>query len=363
MLSRFSIKAKILSMIMLLGFISLCGMSLLAYRFHQVNSAYASFIQNETQAAILGARSSAGMWTGINAISRVAVLDAASPEFEALSATFVRNYAGAMEKMVSIGNMVPSRKPAASEIIASMEKFKAIYEEIVALKKAGKDAEALEVAKRMDTMSGDISSKSGANNTAMMAMITDGGKALSDQTSSDIRSSLIILVGAIIVVTALAFYVASAGITKPMERLRQRMQSLAKGDARAPVEGIERQDEIGAMAQTVEIFRNNEVERVRLAPPPKAAANSAKPRLPPKRLAGPRKPPRCSRSSPVSRWPAGAGQRRSVLPHRKALHLQPGFAAQRLQPLGPEALRSHAGRGQQCLGHQLRFQRDPLGKR
>lgn len=265
MLSRFSIKAKILSMILLLGVISLMGMSLLAARFNQVNASYASFIQNETQAAILGARSSAGMWTAINAISRVAVLDAASPEYEALSATFVRNYAGAAEKMVSIGTMVPSRKPAATEILASMEQFKVIFEEITALKKAGKDAEALVVAKRMDTLSADISAKSGANNTAMMAMITDGGKVLSDQTSSDIISSLSVLVGAILAVTALAFYVANAGITKPMERLRQRMQSLARGDARAAIEGLDRADEIGAMAQTVEVFRNNEVERVRLS--------------------------------------------------------------------------------------------------
>ena len=265
MLSRFSIKAKILFMILLLGIISLCGMSVLALRFQAVNTAYATFIQNESQAAIQGARSAAGLWTGVSAMARLAVLDANSPEFAAMQASFLQNYAGSTERMAGVGTMVASRKAATDEILSTMAEFKTIFDDVVALKKAGDEAGALDAARRMDAVFGQISPKLGANNAALMEMITAGGERLSQQTSSDIQSSLILLVGSILAVAALAFYVSTAGITRPMEQLRQRMQALTRGDAQSPVAGVDRADEVGAMAQMVDVFRNNEVERVQLA--------------------------------------------------------------------------------------------------
>ncbi|WP_373866330.1 methyl-accepting chemotaxis protein [Methylobacterium radiotolerans] len=49
--------------------------------------------------------------------------------------------------------------------------------------------------------------------------------------------------------------VIGRGITRPLDRLGRRMQVLAQGDGAEPIPGLERTDEIGEMARTVEVFR------------------------------------------------------------------------------------------------------------
>ncbi|ATN33123.1 methyl-accepting chemotaxis protein [Rhizobium sp. ACO-34A] len=264
MLSRFSIKTKIVLMILLLGVISLTGMSVLASRFASVNASYSGFVQKEAQAAILAARSAAGFWTTVTAVSRMAALDAHSSEFEAMRKSYTTNYAGAVERMTTLAQLVPSRKPASDDILATMSQFKTIFDEILALKLEGKTDEALAAAKRMDALFGDISAKAGANNQAMAEMITAGGIALSEETSSSITMTMTALAISVLAIVGLAFFVATRGITGPMEVLRSRMASLAAGNTSASIDGVDRGDEIGAMAKAVEVFRDNALERVRL---------------------------------------------------------------------------------------------------
>ncbi|MGG2475897.1 HAMP domain-containing protein, partial [Rhizobium sp. BR5] len=46
--------------------------------------------------------------------------------------------------------------------------------------------------------------------------------------------------------------------------LRERMASLAGGDTAAEIDGMDRKDEVGQMAQAVQVFRENAIERIRL---------------------------------------------------------------------------------------------------
>lgn len=61
-----------------------------------------------------------------------------------------------------------------------------------------------------------------------------------------------------------AFTTIVLGVTQPLMRLIHAMQSLAAGRADKEVEGAERKDEIGMMAKTVAVFRENALERARL---------------------------------------------------------------------------------------------------
>ena len=53
-------------------------------------------------------------------------------------------------------------------------------------------------------------------------------------------------------------------VSRPLVALNAQMGDLANGDTSIDIHGIERTDEIGAMAQTVEVFRANAIERARL---------------------------------------------------------------------------------------------------
>ncbi len=76
---------------------------------------------------------------------------------------------------------------------------------------------------------------------------------------------LIILAAGVLLVGAFAFWIAQAGIARPLRGLAGTMDVLARGDYSAEVEGQERQDEVGLMAKSVEVFKRNGIEGQRLA--------------------------------------------------------------------------------------------------
>jgi len=83
-----------------------------------------------------------------------------------------------------------------------------------------------------------------ASSSAMFAMVTGGAITLA-----------LSLVGAI----GIAF-----AVTRPIQRITTEMGILAGGNTSAAISGIERQDEIGQMAQAVQVFKNNAIEVERL---------------------------------------------------------------------------------------------------
>ncbi|WP_377296557.1 methyl-accepting chemotaxis protein [Rhizobium sp. SGZ-381] len=270
-----SIRTKILSVILFLGLVSLSGIFYISNRFDSVNDRYANFIANNAAAAVLGARSSAGMWTAVNAITRVALSETGSPAYDEGKAAFVRNLDGAKTKMVDIGRMVPALKPPSDELMDLMDQFGVVYDKVIAAKQAGRNDEAIALVRSLDQLSPVFSTKSGANNTALNEMVANGGKTISSDTSSIITTSVVTLVISVLATIALAFYMSRAGITRPMELLRQRMTALADGETETEIAGTDRKDEIGAMAKTVDIFRTNAQERARLAAAAEATRRQA----------------------------------------------------------------------------------------
>ncbi len=76
----------------------------------------------------------------------------------------------------------------------------------------------------------------------------------------------LVLVGAVL---AIATFVGR-GITGPLGVITGRMEQLASGDHQIVVEGQERRDEIGALARALQVFKEGEQERDRLAAEQKA---------------------------------------------------------------------------------------------
>ncbi len=64
--------------------------------------------------------------------------------------------------------------------------------------------------------------------------------------------------------TALAAFLVVRGITRPLGTMTDTMQRLSGGDLAVAIGGIERRDEIGAMARTVETFKEGIIESTRL---------------------------------------------------------------------------------------------------
>jgi methyl-accepting chemotaxis protein len=140
----------------------------------------------------------------------------------------VRDYAGAFESWIAADNEITSRV-------------------------AGIDSDAQFLIRRAD----DNVSRS--NEQRMLA-----GKTLN--LSQTLTRNIIIFVGLAAVIFGLGFGLWIGGsITRPLNGLAEMMNRLASGDTSAKIPATQAQDELGAMARSVVVFRDTMIERERLS--------------------------------------------------------------------------------------------------
>ncbi len=82
---------------------------------------------------------------------------------------------------------------------------------------------------------------------------------LAQDTSNATRTSLIVNFGGIILGGAFLLWIARAGISGPLSQLEGAMKSLAEGRLDVAVPGDQRGDEVGSMARTVLVFKENAI--------------------------------------------------------------------------------------------------------
>ncbi|MGF9563660.1 methyl-accepting chemotaxis protein [Neorhizobium sp. JUb45] len=264
MLKNLKIKTKFLMAIAILGAISLAGLLFVTQRFSAANQSYSHFLQNESTAATFVPRGAAGMWTATTWLSRALAQDPQSPAFKDLSERFGKEITGARGRLAQVPGLVPSRQAATDELLAGADKLKAIGDDLLKAHAAGDTAKVTALSSDLDKAIVELSPKFGASNGAMADLIKNGGDSLSAEVSSTIQFAIIGMLIGIAVAIVLALTIAQKGITGPMARLRERMASLAAGETRAEIDGLDRKDEIGQMAEAVAIFRDNALERQRL---------------------------------------------------------------------------------------------------
>src|SRR5581483_1827101 len=87
---------------------------------------------------------------------------------------------------------------------------------------------------------------------------------LSDSTRSTIYLTLAISGIGLVLGIAAALFVARVGISKPIATINAAMQKLAGGEKTIDVPGLDRGDEVGEMAKTVQVFKESMIESDRL---------------------------------------------------------------------------------------------------
>ncbi|HEY4199000.1 MAG TPA: methyl-accepting chemotaxis protein [Devosiaceae bacterium] len=74
---------------------------------------------------------------------------------------------------------------------------------------------------------------------------------------NDMRNAMLAIGGVLLALAAITGIFISRSLSKPIGRLTQTMKQLAEGNLDVEVKGADRGDELGAMAQAVEVFRHN----------------------------------------------------------------------------------------------------------
>jgi methyl-accepting chemotaxis protein len=90
------------------------------------------------------------------------------------------------------------------------------------------------------------------------------GQALTGVTNRTIAITYGAIIGGLILVMGIGFFAIRAWVIRPVAGLQGVMGRLAAGELRAEVTGVERRDEIGGMARTVQVFKESGLEKQRV---------------------------------------------------------------------------------------------------
>ncbi|WP_209001743.1 methyl-accepting chemotaxis protein [Stappia albiluteola] len=134
-----------------------------------------------------------------------------------------------------------------AEVLAYEEAFNAMIDSGEALK----EKQAL-----LSSLSGEVGGK-----------IVDLAATQAREANAQGQASLWTIGVTVLVAMAAGIALAvilSLAITRPTRKLTEVMRRLAQGDTDVEIAGIERKDEIGDMSRTVQVFRDNAIERERL---------------------------------------------------------------------------------------------------
>ncbi|WP_144578683.1 methyl-accepting chemotaxis protein [Agrobacterium sp. DE0009] len=263
-LKNTKIKTKVVFVISLMSLMSLFGIGYVSMQYKSTDAVYSDFIGHEALAAVLNARTSGNLNALGMQMLRASLNDPTSSDFDAAVKTFRADRKQLEERQNKIMELVPARTEAARDILKGVVEVEEIGNQVITLAQAGKQAEAQLMALNVLKKIAEVSPKISAGNEQLIQVMNDGRERLTASTTTTIWTGLVALALVSLAVIALGLLICSRGITTPIARLRARMESLAAGDTSTEIDGKDRGDEVGQMAATVQAFRENAIERIRL---------------------------------------------------------------------------------------------------
>jgi methyl-accepting chemotaxis protein len=255
------IRTKILSPLLALALFAAGGAGYLAWQFKSASGSYERFINSESTAAVLTARTTANVYRAGYAAKMAAIADQGSDARNVAISTYDKQIAQVRERLNKASQLVPARVEANAQILSQVTDLDKIVD---ALKKESDKASALQLSEKIDAGVLAIAPLLTAGNDQLTAAIADGSGKLASSTNSTISYSLAGLGLVIVLILSLTLWIVAAGITAPIESLRRRMTTLARGETADMVPGTDRGDEVGDMGKAVGVFRESARERIRL---------------------------------------------------------------------------------------------------
>ena len=79
-----------------------------------------------------------------------------------------------------------------------------------------------------------------------------------------VRTTIVVTALGIVIALALSLLIIRVQVTRPLRGMARMMEGLAGGQLELIIQGVDRRDEIGAMARSVEVFKQNALEVRRL---------------------------------------------------------------------------------------------------
>jgi len=263
-LTNATIRTKILSLIVPLSLLGIGGVGAVAYNYKAADTAYSDFIAHDAVVAVEMARANIAL-VAISADLSQTILQAEQKiDTSALIQGYRSDLTTISDKFALSKKLSPQKAAEIDAFAARVAAVAAQGEQVVTLSGQSNMLEArrvmMQVAPQIAQLRVDIRNW----NQKSLDEVNAGSDALSGQTDNTIFYSLLTLGLLFAAGIGMSLLVASRGISQPIDRLRQRMLSLAQGDTQQELPGLDRKDEVGEMVKAVAVFRDNALERTRL---------------------------------------------------------------------------------------------------
>ena len=258
------IRTKVILVIALMSVTSLAGLGYVSAQYKNTDLEYSDFVRTKALAAVLNARTSGNLNALAIQMLRATLVEPNSPDYQAAVKTFQADRKQLEERQNTIMRLVPAREEAARDILKGVAELEEASKRVIALMQAGQQPQAQQAALDLLKKLGEVSPKISAGNEQLIEALYTGSARLNEVTDVTIVTAIAGIVLISLILVGLGLFVCSRGITKPIASLREQMTSLADGDTAAEIDGMDRKDEIGSMAQAVAVFRQNALERIRL---------------------------------------------------------------------------------------------------
>ena len=263
-LQNASIRTKILSLILPICFVGIAAALMLANEFKAADSSYSKFIREENAAAIDMGRAGRNIVSLPYNAYRVLVYSRGTPQMDNALADYQSELTRVFDRLDKIKAEIPDRASQIDPFIAGAKALASVTDEAVKLGAEDRNEEARALLLKADELAAPlIVALRNWQDAIGQEVVSDSG-VLSEQTNDTILYALTAIGLVFAAGIAAALFVTSRGITTPIARLRERMLSLANGNTDGTIDGMERKDEVGQMANAVQVFRENAIERIRL---------------------------------------------------------------------------------------------------
>jgi len=263
-LENAKIRTKILSLIVPVAMVGLTGLGLVSFNYKNADTVYSDLLARNGVGATELFRANTSLVAAGYDTTLALVLKEQSIDIGMVEATYKKDVVTLVQRLENAAKLMPE---LASKITPVKDRAITITKSMDQVWDAMRSGDYPKARERLAGISGDteawrtdIRAISEGNLTSVLQQSDD----LSAQTNSTILTSLSVLGGLFAAAIAMSLWVSARGITGPIARLSARMVSLAGGETREEIDGVDRKDEVGQMAQAVSVFRENALERIRL---------------------------------------------------------------------------------------------------
>jgi len=267
-LNNFKIAFKVGLIVALMAVVTIGTVIFATTRMRAMDDANTDMVSRVGKATTMAVRTNRRIEAFVSAAFQLAAetTDAGNAKFLAVTVSSRKDYEA---RMAQVAKELPEKSAVIQPVIAAAQKaFDACGPAIEFAAKTTSPEDSLKAATRLKAECVPLAEAAiAAQGTMVDGLLADADKASDQMTveaNSSIRSIFVASGVGLLAGLAIALWIGIKGLARPIGDLKTVMEAFSRNELNAAVPGVERRDEVGEMARTVEVFKTNAIEVERL---------------------------------------------------------------------------------------------------